>query len=93
MSKREENQCNGKQKFVSKEEANRMVASLNKSCSNKVRSYKCGSCSGYHYGHEGKRKKMSKAEKSYKVNVNHKSHAIIVDLDSVNVTNSNRLIK
>lgn len=52
------NQCEGKQRFASFEEANKQVAHHNyNKRTRKMKSYRCDNCGGYHYGHD-KRKKM-----------------------------------
>lgn len=57
------NSCEGKQRFTTFEDANKQVAHHNHNKhTRKMKSYRCGSCGGYHYGHD-QRKKMKSQNK------------------------------
>ena len=68
-----ENQCNGKHQYETIADANRAVARLNDKGGKRMSSYSCPDCGYFHYGHNGKGKRLPKAEKSYTVNINHES--------------------
>lgn len=77
--KKEDNQCNGKIKYETQEEANKFSSSLNKKSKDRVKSYRCSTCDGWHFGHEGKKTKMPIYKKVKMSEVNHKPRTIKVD--------------
>lgn len=83
MSK-ELSQCNGKVGYITRDEANKFVKNLNtKQNGTRVKTYKCTTCGFWHYGHEGKKTRMQRYEKSYPVRFNHVSGVTILGVDEL----------
>lgn len=63
LNEQKGNFCDGKQRFLSFEEANKQVTHLNQNKrTRKMKSYRCAKCGGYHHGHD-QRKKMQNQTK------------------------------
>lgn len=75
-----ENQCSGKICYESKEDANKSVRDLNEKGCKRVKTYKCGVCGKYHYGHESKNK-LETRDKHVTGYVHHpKTHTVNIDM-------------
>lgn len=51
------NSCEGKTKYASLLMANNAIKQLNRKTNNRVVSYKCFFCDGFHFGHESRKAK------------------------------------
>lgn len=81
---KELNQCNGKVGYATRGEANKFVTNLNtKQKGTRVKTYKCSTCGFWHYGHEGKKTRMQRYEKSYHVRFNHSGGITVVNEDDI----------
>lgn len=84
---RQENQCSGKLRYNSKEEANKSARQLNSLSkrARRVSTYRCPQCLKYHTGHASKGKKMSKYKqiKNKTINHNHIPGIYLVDLGQI----------
>jgi hypothetical protein len=82
---RQDNMCSGKEKYKTKELANLSAAHLNNMGGRRLVSYKCSVCDFCHVGHENKRKKMPRNDKTKNKQIDyvHEPGLHIVDVDKL----------
>jgi len=80
---RSENQCSGKTKYDTKEEAGRAAVSMNKLGGRRLVAYHCPDCNCNHIGHESKGKKLDPNNKNKKIVYNHHPGTHVVDVSNI----------
>jgi muramoyltetrapeptide carboxypeptidase LdcA involved in peptidoglycan recycling len=80
---RTDNQCLGKVRYDTKEQAGKAAVSMNKMKGRRLVAYDCPVCHGAHIGHESKGKKLYPNNKSKTITYNHPPGIHLVDISKV----------